>query len=127
MKIINSKLHGILDYVVSFIIIISPWLLGFADGKAEMWIPIILGIASIIYSVVTRYELGIWKVLPFKTHLTFDALSGIGLAASPWIFGFANNIYLPHLIFGILEIAVVAFTESQAHPRLRALTGRPLA
>lgn len=43
MKIISTKTHGILDYLVGIILISSPWLLGFADGGAKMWIPVILG------------------------------------------------------------------------------------
>ena len=125
MKIINSKFHGVLDYVVSLVLIISPWILGFANRKAEMWVPVILGICSIIYSLFTKYELGVFKILPFKTHLAFDALSGILLATSPWIFGFAEDIYIPHLIFGILEIVVVAITKTQTESNLSAVSHRP--
>ena len=121
MKIINSKIHGMLDYIVSIVLIISPWLLGFADGKAEMWIPIILGVSSIIYSIFTKYELGLFKVLPFKTHLTFDVFSGILLASSPWIFGFNDDIYFPHLIFGLLEIGVVALTRPETESKFATI------
>jgi hypothetical protein len=35
------------------------------------------------------------------------------LASSPWFFGFADQVYMPHLIFGILEIMVVLLTKTQ--------------
>lgn len=111
MKIISSKVHGTLDYLVGFILIISPWLFGFASGGAQMSIPIILGLGAIIYSIVTNYELGFFKVIPFKVHLFIDALSGILLASSPWLFGFADHVYIPHLVFGLLEIIVVLLTR----------------
>lgn len=126
MKIISSKIHGVLDYLVGVILIISPWLLNFATGGPEMWIPIILGISTLIYSVITRYELGVLKIISFKTHLMIDALSGIFLAASPWLFGFADKVYLPHLLFGLLELIVVSLTHTSTtanyknatHPRV---------
>lgn len=111
MKKISSKVHGTLDYLVGFILIISPWLFGFASGGAQMSIPIILGLGAIIYSIVTNYELGFFKVIPFKVHLFIDALSGILLASSPWLFGFADHVYIPHLVFGLLEIIVVLLTK----------------
>ena len=111
MKIINSKLHGVLDYLVGAILIISPWLFGFANSGAQTIIPVILGIGAILYSLVTKYELGIFKLIPFRIHLIFDILSGIFLASSPWLFGFADDVHVPHLIFGILEIGVALLTN----------------
>ena len=113
MKVISTKVHGILDYLVGLILIISPWLFGFSDGGAEMWIPVILGAGAILYSIFTRYELGVFKVIPFKIHLTIDAVSGLLLASSPWLFGFAVDVYKPHLIFGLLELVVVLLTQTK--------------
>jgi hypothetical protein len=62
---------------------------------------------------MTNYELGVVKTLSMKTHLTLDIMSGIFLAASPWIFGFADTVYMPHLIFGILEIGASLMTKTQ--------------
>jgi hypothetical protein len=35
MKIISTKLHGVLDYLVGIILIRSPWLFGFANRGAQ--------------------------------------------------------------------------------------------
>ena len=112
MKIISSKAHGVLNYLVGFILIISPWLFGFAAEGAETAISVILGIGAILYSIVTNYELGFFKIIPFKVHLIINTLSGILLASSPWLFGFADNIHLPHLVFGVLEILVVILSKT---------------
>ncbi|MEJ7684135.1 MAG: SPW repeat protein [Segetibacter sp.] len=119
MKIISTKTHGVLDYLVGFILIVSPWLLDFANGGSQMWIPIILGLSAVLYSIITNYELGIFKIISFKTHLIIDALSGILLASSPWIFGFADDVYMPHLLFGLLEIIVVIFTKTNISINLK--------
>ena len=45
-------------------------------------------------------------------HLGLDAAAGLLLAASPWLFGFAEFVYLPHLILGILEMGAALMTET---------------
>jgi hypothetical protein len=116
MKIISSKLHGVLDYLVGLLLIMAPWLLNFAQNGAETWTPVILGSITILYSLFTKYELGAVKIIPFRTHLTFDFVSGLILAASPWLFAFAGKIYTPHLLAGILEMVVVICTLPASPP-----------
>jgi hypothetical protein len=41
-----------------------------------------------------------------------DYASGVLLAASPWLFGFADYVWEPHLILGILEIGAAMFTKT---------------
>ena len=111
MKPIHSRAHGILDYLVGVLLIIAPTLMGFADGP-EKWVPVILGIATIIYSLLTDYELGALRLLPFRTHLVIDAFSGVFLALSPWLFGFADRVFVPHLVLGLAELGVVMLSKS---------------
>jgi hypothetical protein len=98
---------------MGLLLIAAPWLLGFATGGAEQWVPVALGIGVILYSLLTNYELGAMRTISMSTHLTLDLVSGIFLAASPWIFGFADTVYLPHLILGIAEIGAALMTEKQ--------------
>lgn len=112
MKIIPTKVHGALDYIVGLLLIAAPWLFGFARGGAETWIPVILGIMTFIYSMFTDYEWSVAQKLSMKTHLTLDVISGIFLAASPWIFQFSDYVYLPHLIAGIFEVLAAAISDS---------------
>jgi hypothetical protein len=111
MKLIPTKVHGVLDYSVSLLLICSPWLFRFGRGGAETWIPVILGVGAILYSLLTNYEWGVAKTLSMKTHLTLDIMSGVFLAVSPWIVGFSDYVYMPHLVFGILEIGVALLTD----------------
>ena len=95
------------------LLIVAPWLLNFDSGGAETWVPVSLGAGAIIYSLMTDYELGATKGISIRTHLTLDLVSGILLAASLWIFGFADYVYMPHLILGILEIGASLMTKTQ--------------
>lgn len=111
MHILSSKAHGVLDYLVGIILIASPWILGFAQNGAETWVPVILGASAIVYSLLTNYEMGVSRKLPLPAHLGIDVASGIFLAMSPWLFGFADFVYLPHLVLGIGEILIATITD----------------
>lgn len=111
MRIITTRIHGMMDYVMGFVLIVAPWILQFVRGGAETWIPVILGAGVIIYSLLTDYELGVAHVISMPAHLWLDGISGLFLALSPWLFGFAEFIYLPHLILGILEIGAATMTD----------------
>lgn len=115
MRFVPTRVHGVVDYVVGVILIVAPFVLGFADGSAAQWVPIALGIAALLYSLVTDYEWGLVRLLPMPGHLALDAASGVLMGASPWLFGFADRVYLPHVIFGIFEILASLATET--HPR----------
>lgn len=111
LRFIPTTVHGLLDYGVGVLLIAAPWLLGFHRGGAETWIPVMLGIGAMVYSLFTNYELGIIRRIPMPTHLLLDLMSGILLAASPWLFGFANYVWMPHLILGLLEIGASLMTK----------------
>jgi hypothetical protein len=112
MRFIPTRIHGFLDYSMGLLLIAAPWLFGFAQGGAETWVPVALGAGALVYSLMTDYELGIARVIPMPAHLGLDGLSGLLLAASPWLFGFSDYVYLPHLILGIAEIGAALMTET---------------
>ncbi|GAB3321447.1 SPW repeat protein [Larkinella ripae] len=111
MPLLSTKVHGILDYITGVFLIVSPWVFGFDDQGMAQWIPIFLGVSAILYSLFTDYELGLVRRLPMRLHLTLDVVSGIVLATSPWLFNFADYVYLPHVILGIFEIGAGLITR----------------
>jgi hypothetical protein len=114
MRFIPTRTHGILDYLVGIILIAAPWILGFADGDAKQWVPVIVGALIIGQSLITDYELSVAKIIPMGTHLAMDIVAGLFLAASPWLFGFADDIWWPHVLFGLLDVGAALMT--QTHP-----------
>lgn len=117
MKIISTRAHGVLDYLTGVLLIAAPWLFGFATGGVAQWLPQILGTMTILMSLITRYELSLAKLIPLDVHLAVDMASGLLLAVSPWLFGFAGIIWWPHLLVGLTEIAVPLMTRRPAVPR----------
>ena len=112
MRFIPTKIHGILDYGVGLLLIAAPWLFGFWDDPAATAVPIVLGIGAILYSLLTDYELGVVRRIPMTVHLGLDGLSGVLLAASPWLFGFADYVWAPHLIIGLVELGAAFCTRT---------------
>lgn len=113
MRVIPTRLHGFIDYIVGAVLMASPYVLGFADGGPAEFIPVALGLAALIYSLLTDYELGAMRAIPMPVHLGLDAASGVLLATSPWLFGFADRVYLPHLLFGLFEIVASLTTRTR--------------
>jgi hypothetical protein len=113
MKFIPTRIHGYLDYLVGLVMIAAPWLFGFSRGGSETWIFVVLGVAAVVYSLFTRYELGLVKTISMGTHLGLDVASGVLLLASPWLFGFAPWVAAPHVIFGFIEIGAAFFTRTE--------------
>jgi hypothetical protein len=116
MRFILTKFHAPLDYIVGVALIAAPWIFQFSDHTAATVVPIVLGIGLIAYSLFTNYELGLWKVAPMAVHNLIDVAAGALLAASPWLFGFADNsanVWVPHLVVGLAAIFLGLTTIQQ--------------
>jgi hypothetical protein len=113
MKVISTRVHGVLDYAVSLLLIASPWLVGYYRGGAETWVAVIIGLTSVAYSLITDYEMGAARLLSMSAHLGLDFMGGLFLMLSPWLLGFYNHIFEPHLLLGLFELTVVAFSKSK--------------
>lgn len=111
MRVIPTKVHGVLDYTVGALIAAGPWLLKLDKKSAATYIPLALGAGAIVYSLFTNYEWGASKKLSMNSHLNMDLGSGVLLAASPWLFRFARKTYVPHLAAGLFEIAASLMTK----------------
>ena len=123
MRFIPTKFHAPLDYIVGAALIAAPWIFQFSEHKAATVVPIVLGIGLIAYSLFTNYELGVWKVAPMAVHNVIDVVAGAVLAASPWLFGFADetaNVWLPHVVVGIAAIFLGLFTVQQGYSYRRS-------
>ena len=117
MRFVPTKFHAPLDYIVGAALIAAPWIFQFSEYTAATVVPIVLGIGLITYSLFTDYELGVWKVAPMAVHDLIDIAAGGLLAASPWIFGFADeaaNVWVPHLIVGLAAAFLGLTTKQQA-------------
>jgi len=112
MRFIPTRVHGVLDYLTAGVLIAAPSMLGFRKHGMQTWLPVALGVGTIGYSLLTDYELGLFKIIPMPMHLVLDAANGALLAASPWLFGFAEEVSAPNLGLGLFEIVVTASSQT---------------
>ncbi len=115
LRVIPTGVHGVLDYLASGINLTFPGLLDLHDAPWAATVPRIDGLAGLVYSLFTDYELGAFKVLPVPAHLAFDAAKGLFMAFSPWLFGFAKNgarYWLPHALMGTADVVAAVATRT---------------
>jgi hypothetical protein len=87
MKIISSKAHGILDYATAVFLLLSPTLFKMEGELAT--ITYILGAVHLTLTILTDFEVGLIKVIPFRIHGLIEVVVALGLAALA--FWFYNN------------------------------------
>jgi hypothetical protein len=79
-----------------------------------MLVPVVLGVVVLITSLFTAYEVSSAKLISMPVHLGADVLVGLVLIVSPWLFGFADEVWIPHVVLGVLEVGVAGMTQRRA-------------
>lgn len=124
IRFVPTRVHGVFDYIGGIGLILAPFVFGFFSvGGIAVILPMVLGVGLLVYSLLTRYELGIpaIKFIPMPYHLIFDFVAAALLAASPFLFGFYHNtlnVWLPHLISGLVVIVLVLVSQTQPRRQL---------
>ncbi len=116
LRVIPTGIHGMIDYAAAGALYATPALLGLDEVPRSARTLRLASGAAIASSLLTDYELGVVKLVPMPAHLTLDAMSGALIAASPWLFGFAENgprHWLPHALMGTTEVLVALMTKTR--------------
>ena len=79
MRFIPTRVHAVLDYIVSAFVAALPFLFG-VEGEVR-WLFVALGLFGAAYSLLTDYELGAVRVLSMRTHLALDVVFIVALLA----------------------------------------------
>jgi hypothetical protein len=111
--LIPRWLHGVLDYLWGIAFYVAPEAMGFADDGAASAYSKIRGGSMIPISMLTGYELGVIKVIPFNLHLFFDLMGALFGLAAPWLLGFEKNEKAKNaaLAFSAFELMAVLFSK----------------
>lgn len=105
-KPISRKAHAFTDYSYIPLALASPIIFDFEDEEQAKLAGKIQAGSVLVSSLFTRAEWGLFKIMPYKTHLLLDvAVSAFSLSA-PWLFGFsknrkARNAFLLMGVFGL--------------------------
>jgi len=106
-----------MDYIGGIVLIGTPWALGLPIGGPETWIPVTIGVLMLGAAMFTDYEFGLVRMIPMPMHLGMDAMLGVVLAISPWMFHFEQIVWIPHLVVGVAEIGGALMTQTRASRR----------
>src|SRR4051794_22201808 len=110
--ILPTRVHGMMDYLMGAVLVAMPLVFRFGAGP-QTWLPVVLGAGVIVYSLLTAYELGLVPLIGMPAHLIMDAAGGLLLAASPWLFGFADTVWMPFVILGVAEVGAAVITRTR--------------
>ena len=54
-KVAPMAVHNIIDVVAGAVLVASPWIFGFADESANVWVPhVVVGLAAIFLGLTTK-------------------------------------------------------------------------
>jgi hypothetical protein len=122
VRLLPAWFHAIADYAVAALLILVPVAVGGSTGAIATGI--VVGATVLVVSALTRYPLGVVKVLPFTVHSAGDYLAAALLLAAPWALNFASadgGLAAFYTVGGIAVLAVSLITNYQYSPK-RALT-----
>ena len=126
---ISADQHSMLEPIVPLIFIAAPWLFGFSDVDAAKTLSILVGVAMLVYSMMTKWRLSLAKVIPLKGHMTLDMAGAVVLIASPWIFGFSDEGGAARfvVIAGVVELLIGLATNWDSKQEVESAPGRRTA
>jgi hypothetical protein len=94
LRFVPPRLHGVLDFVTAGLLAAGPEVFQVRDASASTMPARLFGLGVFPLSILTdygptkdRFELGGPRLIPLKTHLVIDALSGIAVGLAPWVGG----------------------------------------
>lgn len=114
VRLLPAWLHAIADYAVGATLIVVA-LVAAHSGKA-IAAGVVIGAVVLVVSMLTRYPLGIIKVLPFTVHSAGDYLATALLVISPFALGFQHSetsLSVFYIVTGLAVLGVSLITNYQ--------------
>ena len=123
IKLLPAWLHAIADYAVGALLIVVALTV---DMSTEATIAgVVVGATVLAVSMLTRYPLGVVKVLPFRIHSIGDYVAVVLLFVAPFALGFNNSdsgVTAFYIAAGIAVLAVSLITNYQYGPKALPVT-----
>ena len=120
---ISTKEHGILDLLTVGTLTAVPRIFRWEDRVTSLLTGAAGGMLG--YSLLTRYQMGLIKLLPMKAHLSVDAAESSVLLSARKLLGNGDRGAARILaVMGTAASAVAALTKTRS-PEELAETARP--
>jgi hypothetical protein len=121
VRLLPAWLHAVADYAVGAVLILAALIVGGTAGAVGTGV--VVGATVLAVSMLTRYPLGVVKVLPFQVHSAGDYLAAALLLAAPFTLHFRHSdggLTALYLAAGIAVLAVSLITNYQYGPQAAA-------
>ncbi|WP_437966855.1 SPW repeat protein [Sorangium sp. So ce260] len=104
MKLLSPRHHGYVDYAVVVLLALAPLALRF--GPTPTAVSYVAALTHLVVTLLSDQPLGAARKIPFPVHGALESSLGVGLVASPWLFGFSAEG--PARIFSVVTgLAIV--------------------
>jgi hypothetical protein len=118
VRFLPAWFHAIADYAVGITLIVVALAVG--GTGAAVATGVIVGAVVLLVSMLTRYPLGIAKVLPFTVHSAGDYLAAALLILAPFALSYTDTdagLAAFYVVAGIAVLAVSLVTNYQYSPK----------
>ena len=126
VKLLPAWFHAIADYAVAALLILVPIIAGGSDKAVASGV--VVGAVVAVVSMLTRYPLGVVKVLPFTVHSAGDYLAAALLVIAPFALSFQDSdtgLAAFYVASGAAVLAVSLVTNYQYSPK-RQVAAKPV-
>jgi hypothetical protein len=108
---IGAVSHGILDYALAILLFLGPSIAGFAGTKAT-WAYVFGGVLFAM-AILTRYPLGIVKIVGLAIHGFVELLLILCVLAAPWYGNFIGGVTSPRFYWtiGVMMLVLWFLTD----------------
>lgn len=114
MKFITKQIHAFLDYPVALSLIALPFLLNLgASNPLAIGLSVATGIAAFLLTLLTDHQLGVVKIIPYKSHLIVDFMVAIVFLIAPFIFSFEGLDAYYYWVIGATVLIVVGLHKAE--------------
>src|SRR5215469_6999659 len=126
IRLLPARFHAVADYAVAALLILVPLIV--KGSTLAVATGVVVGVVVAVVSALTRYPLGVVKVLPFTVHSAGDYLAVVLLIASPFALHFDHTdpgLSLFYTAAGLAVLAVSVITNYQYSPKRAGMPAQP--
>ena len=127
-RLLPAWLHAVADYAVGGLLIIVALAVGGSNKAVAAGV--VVGAVVLAVSMLTKYPLGVVKVLPFTVHSAGDYLAAALLVLSPFVLNFHSSdggLTAFYIVAGIAVLAVSLITNYQYSDKREWVAGNAAA
>lgn len=113
IRLLSRRSHGVVDYLTVGALLALPRMLGWNRSLTGLLTGSAL--SSLVYSLLTRYEFGLIRTIPFQAHLALDAISAVSLLTAPEVMDESDSQTNTLLVaIGLFELMAVLTTDPRS-------------